>query len=245
MVAFKRWGWAGGLRWMCVLVGAMGAVPAQAGTALPQRNVLVEWRLNSSSDQQAGGLGLRSGEVVVDSRTGVSGRGTVVVTSTTRTRTDSSSQQIQVLNGGQARLYLGTSRPVTQWQFSLAGAGRGAPSFGRPGQGSDPAWQAWSSTTWVDTGRGFTVRPRWTGDAHHVVVELEARVAQAASSSGYAPEGQVESSELMTTVQMPLREWTAVAKRNRQSQQRQRGLVSTEELTQDEQEILELRISVP
>ena len=66
MVAFKRWGWAGGLRWMCVLVGAMGAVPAQAGTALPQRNVLVEWRLNSSSDQQAGGLGLRSGEVVVD-----------------------------------------------------------------------------------------------------------------------------------------------------------------------------------
>ncbi len=245
MVAFKRWGLAEGLRWLCVLTGVMGAASVQAETALPQRNVLVEWRLNSSSDQQGGGLGLRSGEVVVDSRTGMSGRGTVVVTSTTRTRSVSSLQQLQVLNGGQARLYLGTSRPVTQWQFSLAGAGRGAPSVGSPGQGGNPAWQAWSSTTWVDTGRGFTVRPRWTGDAHRVVVELEARVAQAASSSGYAPEGQVESSEVMTTVQMPLGEWTAVAKRNRQSQQRQRGLVSTEALSQDEQEVLELRISVP
>lgn len=241
------------LRWMTgahgvtvgVLLVALRAITAHAEPPLPQRNVLVEWRMSAAADQQSGGAGLRSGEVVVDSRTGLSGRGTVVVSSSTRTRTETTSQQIQVLNGGQARLYFGTSRPVTQWQFALAGQGRGGADDSRPAQGGSPAWQAWSSTTWVDTGRGFSVRPRWTGETNRVVVELEARLAQAPSQSAYAPEGQIETAEIMTTLQMPLRVWTAVGKRSRQAQQRQRGAWSTQDLSQDEQEVLELRISVP
>lgn len=202
--------------------------------ALPQRNLLVEWRMNSSSAQQNQGGGLRSGEVTVDSRSGVTGRGNVVITSTTRTTMSSGLQQLQVLNGGQARLYLGSSRPVSQWQFGLGGSGLTAP-------GQNPNWHAWQSTTMVDTGRGLTVRPRWQG-GRQVTVELEARVAQQAA---YAPDGQTESSEVMTTVQIPLGEWTAVARRGGQVQQRQRGVLSTEDVSRDDSEVLEMRISAP
>lgn len=218
--------------------GAFNALAFNAqAESLPQRNLLVEWRMNSASAQQNQGGGLRSGEVTVDSRSGVTGRGNVVITSTTRTTTAMGLQQLQVLNGGQARLYLGNSRPVSQWQFGLSGSGLVA--AGNP-PGSQH-WQAWQSTTMVDTGRGLTVRPRWSG-GRQVTVELEARVAQ---QTPYAPEGQTESSEVMTTVQIPLGEWTAVARRGGQTQQRQRGVLSTEDISRDESEVLEMRISAP
>jgi len=217
---------------------AWGAFNVQAQPPLPQRNLLVEWRMNSSSEQQNQGGGLRTGEVTVDSRHGMSGRGTVVITSTTRTRTEMSNQQLQVLNGGQARIYVGSSRPVTQWQFALSGAGMGAPTSAANG---NPAWQAWSSTVMLDTGRGLTVRPSWPGGSR-VTVEVEARVAQ---QTAYAPDGQVESSEVMTTVQIPLGVWTPVGQRSGQVQQRQSGVLSTQDLSRDDNEVLELRISAP
>lgn len=234
----------------CSSIFAAGAALAQ--TAVPQRNLLVEWRMSSSSEQQRQGGGLRRGEVTVDSRGGVWGRGNAVVTSTTRTSSQTGSQQVQVLNGGKARLYLGNSRPVTQWQFGVAGAGGGvnlvnpaANQGGSGGQGagspSGPAWQAWSSTTWVDTGQGITVRPRW-GGGQTVTVELEARVAQ---QTPYAPDGQINATEVMTTVQVPLGSWTAVAQRGGQVQQSRRGVLSTEDASFDDREVLEMRVSAP
>jgi hypothetical protein len=223
--------WRNRSRWLVVM--AWVAFNAQAQPPLPQRNLLVEWRMNSSSAQQNQGVGLRSGELTVDSRGGMAGRGNVVISSTTRSSTSSGMQQLQVLNGGQARLYLGNSRPVAQWQFMVTGSGMSAPG--------SPQWQAWQSTTMVDTGRGLTVRPRWSGGGQ-VTVELEARVAQ---QSPYGPDGQTESSEVMTTVQLPLGVWTAVAQRGGQTQQRQRGIVSTEDISRDDNEVLEMRVSAP
>lgn len=231
---------------------ACGAGAALAQTGAPQRNLLVEWRMTSSSEQQRQGGGLRRGEVTVDSRGGVWGRGNAVVTSTTRSSSQTGSQQVQVLNGGKARLYLGSSRPVTQWQFGVAGTGGGVnlvnPASGNEGNGgnggeapSGPGWQAWSSTTWVDTGRGITVRPRW-GGGQTVTVELEARVAQ---QNPYAPDGQVDATEVMTTVQVPLGSWTAVAQRGGQVQQSRRGVLSTEDASFDDREVLEMRVSAP
>lgn len=237
--------------WLC------GAGMARAQPSLPQRNLLVEWRMNASSDRQRQGAGLRRGEVTVDSRGGVWGQGQATVTSTTRSSSQTGLQQVQVLNGGKARLYLGNSRPVTQWQFGLAGQGATGgvnlvnPVAGHANNGSNggnagttpsgPGWQAWSSTTWVDTGRGITVRPRWSG-GRSVTVELEARVAQQAA---YAPDGQTESTEMMTTVQLPLGTWTAVAQRGAQGQQSRQGVLSTEDASFDDREVLEMRVSVP
>lgn len=225
------------LSWaLACLVGVAQAQPAP----LPQRNLLVEWRMNSSSDQQRRGGGLRTGEIIVDSRGGVQGRAGAVVTSTTRSRSETGLQQVQVLNGGRARIYLGNSRPVTQWQFGVGGAG-GTNLVNPQAPGGAPAWQAWSSTTLVDTGRGITVRPRWTG-GQLVTVELEARVAQ---QSPYGPDGQTDATEVMTTVQLPLGSWTAVAQRGGQVQQSRRGVLSTEDMSRDEQEVLEMRVSAP
>jgi hypothetical protein len=225
--------WMNRVVWLAVV--ACGAFNARADSALPQRNLLVEWRMSASSEQQNQGAGLRSGELTVDSRGGMVVRGNGVVSASTRSSSSSGMQQLQVLNGGQARLYLGTSRPVSQWQFGLSGTGTAAPS------NSNPNWQAWQSTTMVDTGRGLTVRPRWTG-GQHVTVELEARVAQ---QTPYAPDGQTDSSEVMTTVRMPLGQWTAVAQRGGQTQQRQRGVLSTDDISRGDNEVLEMRVSVP
>lgn len=231
--------------WVAV---AWAAFSAQAQPNLPQRNLLVEWRMNSASEQQRQAVGLRTGEIIVDSRGGVQGRAGAVVTSTTRSSSQTGLQQLQVLNGGQARIYLGSSRPVTQWQFGVGGPGGTHlvnPAAGNGGNGGHgaptPGWQAWSSTTLVDTGRGITVRPRWTG-GQVVTVELEARVAQQAA---YGPDGQTESTEVMTTVQVPLGSWTAVAQRGGQVQQSRRGLLSTEDSSRDDQEVLEMRVSAP
>ncbi|RZL00077.1 MAG: hypothetical protein EOP36_17085 [Rubrivivax sp.] len=230
---------------MAVALATGGAFNVQAQTPLPQRNLLVEWRMNASSDQQRQGAGLRRGEVTVDSRGGVWGRGSAVVTSTTRSSSQTGLQQVQVLNGGQARLYLGSSRPVTQWQFGVAGQGAGGVNLVNPaaGQGtpSRSGWQAWSSTTLVDTGRGIAVRPRW-GGGQTVIVELEARVAQ---PSPYGPEGQTDSTEVMTTVQLPMGTWTAVAQRGGQGQQSRRGVLSTEDASFDDRDVLEMRVSAP
>ncbi|MBC7700498.1 hypothetical protein [Aquabacterium sp.] len=201
----------------------------------------------SSSDQQRQGAGLRTGEITVDSRGGVQGRAGAVITSSTRSSSQTGLQQLQVLNGGKARIYLGSTRPVTQWQFGVGGHGGTNlvnPEARNDGGGAMPAgpgWQAWSSTTLVDTGRGITVRPRWTGGPL-VTVELEARVAQQAA---YGPDGQTESTEVMTTVQLPLGRWTAVAQRGGQVQQRRRGLLSTEDLSRDDQDVFEMRVSAP
>ncbi|MDE2402627.1 MAG: hypothetical protein KGL90_13275 [Burkholderiales bacterium] len=221
---------------LLITLAAAQTINAWAQTGLPQRNLLVEWRMSSTSQQQGDMAGVRQGEVVVDSRRGMMGRATVTVSSSTRSRSESSHQQIQVLNGGQARLYVGTSTPVALWQFST-----GVPPGGF-GSGGPASWQAWSTTTLVDTGRGLSVRPRWTSGSDQVTVELQARVAQ---ESPNAPPGQTESSEVMTTLQMPLREWTAVAKRGGQTQRRWRGTLSTEDITLDDAEVLELRVSVP
>lgn len=228
------------------LAAAWAAFSAHAQPPLPQRNLLVEWRMNSSSEQQRQGAGLRTGEIIIDSRGGVQGRGSTVITSTTRSSSQTGLQQIQVLNGGQARIYLGSSRPVTQWQFGVGGAAGGTQLINPEARHNNSnngsgGWQAWSSTTLVDTGRGFTVRPRWTG-GQVVTVELEARVAQQAA---HGPDGQTESTEVMTTVQLPMGAWTAVAQRGGQVQQSRRGLLSTEDSSRDDQEVLELRVSAP
>lgn len=231
---------------VCAVV-AWAALNAQAQSSLPQRNLLVEWRMSSSSDQQRQGAGLRTGEIIVDSRGGVVSRSGAVVTSTTRSSSQTGLQQLQVLNGGQARIYLGSSRPVTQWQFGVGGNAGGTNLVNPQARNNNnansggPGWQAWSSTTLVDTGRGITVRPRWRG-GHVVTVELEARVAQQAA---YGPDGQTETTEVMTTVQLPMGSWTAVAQRGGQVQQSRRGLLSTEDTSRDDQEVLEMRVSAP
>ena len=90
-------------RWCARLALVLGAGvwagPSQAGPhdGLPQRNLLVEWRVSGQgrSEQRQGGVEM--GRIVIDSRMGVIGRAGVSA-GTLRTETDGNTvQQVMVL----------------------------------------------------------------------------------------------------------------------------------------------------
>lgn len=229
--------------------------------ALPARNLLVEWRTSGERSQQERRAGLRQGQVTIDTR-GVWSTGTLQAgTVQTESRQDST-QQVQVLNGGRARLYVGTSQPLTVWQWAgPVGGGGGLGGYG-PSNGvsvgngggnsgaSGYGGQALPQTVWVDLGQGLSVTPRWPGGRAPVVVELEAQTRQSASPGGRLlgrvdPDGQTRRSELASTLSVPLGQWTVVARSGGRSEQQRSGTLSTRELDDAQSEQLEIRITAP
>ncbi|HET6789295.1 MAG TPA: hypothetical protein VFH49_15120, partial [Aquabacterium sp.] len=169
-----------------VLIGLLTASLA-AQAALPQRNLLVQWRVVSSQSGQQGSGGLRQGEVVVDSRRGVSGSASVGW-STTRSRgTQDADGQLLVLNGARASLNLSQAQPLTVWQWAVHLAPSPHPHSPRHQHGADPgpapAMSLWSDTVWVERGQGVRVRPRWSGGRALVELELEADMASSPSDA--------------------------------------------------------------
>lgn len=200
---------------------------AQAGAQGPAVNLLVSWRMSAQADQS---------QVAAQVAKGMTVR--------TEHRQQGSVQSVMVLNGGQARLFMGRSVPVSTWQ--LAWKGGVVP-------GDDPQAWAVTHTQWVDLGEGLSVRPRWPGGRGPVVIELEAsarRPVQAgdltmSSAGGYEPDGQTRRTEVLSTVSVPLGEWTVVARRGEQMQRQQAGTWSTRQIDRSAQEVLEIRVSLP
>lgn len=219
-----------------VLLGALlgvlslpPSVQAQVDTRVPLRNLLVEWRIEGQGQVRDSGAGVRQGRVIIDSQRGVVVQGDVRAGTWQTESQTRSVQQVQVLNGGRARLYVGRSQPYTVWQWAYVPAQRGAV-------------QAWGQTAWLDLGQGLTVRPRWPGGQAPVTVELEAR---ASGQSAYEPDGQVRYSEVASTVAVPLGEWTVVARSGRSAQQTRSGTLSTDAIDDSQSEQLAIRITAP
>ncbi|KGM40547.1 hypothetical protein JY96_12230 [Aquabacterium sp. NJ1] len=203
------------------LVGQTGqAAWAEGQGGLPQRNLLVEWRMGGQGQTQQRNQGIRTGQIIVDSRGGVVGRTSIgMETIQTESQTDTV-QQVQVLNGGKARLFVGKSQPYTVWQWAWTGQGGGGlgvigPQANNAGtnaggatagaSGNTPAGgngQAGNypvnmvpQTVWIDLGQGLNVRPRWAGGHAPVIVELEAQArqpAQLGSQMGGVYGGQID-----------------------------------------------------
>jgi len=201
---------------------ALASLPAWAEGqgGLPQRNLLVEWRMGGQGQAQQRNQGIRTGQIIVDSRGGVVGRTSIgMETIQTESQTDTV-QQVQVLNGGKARLFVGKSQPYTVWQWAWTGQGGGglggigpqtSPSGGatggvtggaagnatggNPGQPGGYPVNVVPQTVWIDLGQGLNVRPRWAGGHAPVIVELEAQArqpAQLGSQMGGVYGGQVD-----------------------------------------------------
>ncbi len=127
--------WIGALTATFMALGATGGVRAEA---LPQRNLLIEWRVAGQvADNRAG-----AGVSITTTSPGPQGGYTVSTTRRsettvtigggsvqTRTR-EQGQQQMLVLNGGQARLFVGESRPYTVWQWDWGSGGAGVPGPG-------------------------------------------------------------------------------------------------------------------
>ncbi|HEX5356106.1 MAG TPA: hypothetical protein VFW93_07800, partial [Aquabacterium sp.] len=135
---------------------------------LPQRNLIVEWRMSGQGQSQQRNVGVRTGQIIVDSRGGVVGRTSIGTEQyQTESQTDTV-QQVQVLNGGRARLYVGRSQPYTVWQWAWSGSATAGGSLGSIGPQSGAAGASYPvnvvpQTVWIDIGQGLNVRPRWPG----------------------------------------------------------------------------------
>jgi hypothetical protein len=249
--------------WWAVAGGLTLSLHAQAapGSPLPQRNLQVSWRVQSDSEVSRDSSGLTSGAVVVGTDGGLRGRGVITYGSAQAQASGQGEMQVLVLNGAQARLSLGQQRPYTQWQlaYGLApspaaaaspmgptGTSVQAPTFN--GQAYSPSIQAYSTTTWVDTGQGLRVRPSWPGGQAPVTLTFDTRsdvsdASRALGSSGTElPPAQLQAE---STLRVPLGRWVVVARTGGQQTQSQRGTHSTNELAQGGHTVLEIKVSLP
>ncbi len=225
--------------------GLSGMAHAGPRDGLPQRNLLVEWRVGGESASTQRQAGIEVGRVIIDSRRGVIGQAGITA-GTVRTESQGSSvQQVMVLNGGRARLYMGRSQSVTGWQFAFSptAAQQGQTSFGSPGVTALP------QTFWIDVGQGIHVTPRWSG-GRDVVVDIEAQSRQPVQAgSAYGgqldPDGQTRRTELASTVSVPLGEWVVVARNGGRVQRSQSGTLSTRDVDDSQSEQLEIRVTAP
>lgn len=232
-----------------LLIGLLtAALTAQA--ALPQRNLLVQWRVVSSQSGQQGSGGLRQGEVVVDSRRGVSGSASVGWSTTRSQGTQDADGQLLVLNGARASLNLSQTQPLTVWQWAVhlapspqgSGASRPTSHPHHPPRRHDsdpgPALSLWSDTVWVERGQGVRVRPRWSGGRTLVELELEADLATSPSDTS-------ERTSVSTTLGLPLGEWSTVARTGAQQQGQRSGAWHSSTAHSEAQSELQIRISLP
>lgn len=228
---------------------------------LPQRNLIVEWRMSGQGQTQQRSVGVRTGQIIVDSRGGVVGRTSIGTEQyQTESQTDTV-QQVQVLNGGRAKLYVGRSQPYTVWQWAWSGSATAGGSLGSIGPQSGAAGASYPvnvvpQTVWIDIGQGLNVRPRWPGGRAPVTVEIEAQARQPAQISGSGglggtyggqldPDGQTRRIEVGSTLTVSLGEWVVVARSGAQAQRRQSGSLSTRDLDDSQSEQLEIRVTAP
>ncbi|MFY9458255.1 MAG: hypothetical protein WAP57_00705, partial [Aquabacterium commune] len=196
------------------------------------RNLLVEWRVGGQGASTQRQAGIEVGRVIIDSRRGVIGQAGITA-GTVRTESQGSSvQQVMVLNGGRARLYMGRSQSVTAWQLVFS-----------------PGLMALPQTVWIDVGEGIHVTPRWSG-GRDVVVDIEAQSRQPVQpGSAYGgqldPDGQTRRTELASTVSVPLGEWAVVARNGGREQRSQSGTLSTRDVESSQSEQLEIRVTAP
>lgn len=248
-----------------LVLGCLVGLSSQAAAedALPRRNLLIEWRINGQTQGQQRYLGVQNGQVILDSSGRVIGRSSVGLGTIQTENQSDDVQEVQVLNGGRARLYVGHTQPYSVWQWAWTGAnaaagngGLGAigpqagASSGGQGQNGYPVPQVIQQTVLIDIGQGLNVRPRWAGGKAPVIVELEAQSRQpmqagSAYSGQSDPDGQSRRFEVGSSLSVPMGEWTVVARSGSQVKRQQSGTLSTRELDVDRSQQLEIRITAP
>ncbi len=261
--AFARSGCTKGVRtgalallWAC---GAGGVAHGQAlrlrPAGLPQVNLVVAWRADAAGSER-GQQRVVNGQLIVDSQGVVVGR-TGLGATTVQTDTEAhGAQMVQVLNGQQARLFLGRQVGRQSWQllWSPQGAAGTGGNTATTGTGANNgasvgSYGIQSQTTWVDLGDGLTVRPRWAGGRQPVLLDVEARSSRALNagqvgSSGFEPDGQVARTEVASTLALPLGQWTLLARSGSASASGGQGGLSTRSLDEQGAQTLWVHVSL-
>lgn len=208
---------------LCAATALSQSRPPSSG--LPLRNLLVEVRMGDAASLASSTAGIESGAVVIGSDGRMSGRASVDVDARSRDAGLRSMQQLRVLNGGRGALRIGSSQPVQWLQIGWTPQGPAVVGLG---------------SSWVDTGRGIVVQPRWPGGDAPVTVEL-----QAESSSAPGADGSIASASTLTTLALPLGEWVTVAESGQADSRRERGVLSTREMAAERRFVVQMRVSLP
>ena len=212
---------------------AQPVVTPRAAASLPMRNLIVEVRQSVDDSASSREVGLASAGVSVATGSGATGggatgasvQGSLQWRASGREQTLGSTQQVLVLNGGQAGVRVAAQTP---WQFvQIAVTPQGV--------------SAWPSVTWIESATGFRVRPRWPGGPEPVQLDIE---AEAAAPAGATPSGASQLSAL-TTVQVPLGEWVTVARSAQDERADDRGTLRSSSAQRHQQRLLQIRVSLP
>jgi len=195
-------------------IAACAAVCALAAAQdVPQRNLLVELRTTSERTDALTGGGVNGGPIVVGPG-GVSGSARIGADARSRNASSGVVQRVVVLNGGEASFRVARQLP---WQFfQVLWTAQGATLT--------------PTTLWAESAHGFSVRPRWPGGEAPAQVEV-------------AAQGAAGNARLLTTVQLPLGQWTTIAGVEREASSRERGVLTGRDVEHRYDEVVQMRVS--
>lgn len=195
------------------LIGLMlwAALPARA--ELPKRNLMVELRQIEDGASAGYGVSTQARDPLL------------------------AIQQVQVRNGEEASLRVGQSIPM-QWvqsasAYSEKQAGSGASTTGSGGSVTQ-------AVTWMDAGQSFKVKARWPGARQPVALEVQLQSAHVGDRVGVELPDQFRS-QVMTTVSVPLGQWTTIAAEGSRPQQ---GVYGTDTHSAPRR-LLQIRVVAP
>jgi hypothetical protein len=213
---------------VCGLGLAVAAFAQTASAGLPMRNLLVELRQTDETSASGQSAGVSGSAVVIGSDGRVSGNVGIGAQARSRDATRDAVQQLRVLNGGQGSMHLGRSTPLQFLHVVWTPHGT----------------QVMPATHWTDTGRGFTVRPRWPGESAPVTVELSAESgAPGGSMGGAGPTSHRQT--LLTTVQLPLGEWITIASTDTSTSDRRSGGLGSSDAERSRRQVVQMRVTAP
>jgi hypothetical protein len=225
------------------MIGAIGIAIAGACAAaeapLPAVNLGVEVRFVQDSGELP-----RSGRTSVVVGTQGSTPLAASVTMTTSTAAapqgDEMVQQTRVLNGAVAQLRLLRLVPLRRLQWAWA-----AP-WGAPGAASASVTGLSESTQWVDTTRGFELRPAWPGGPAPVRLEIRAETVGEPPADASGHSAGPRRLAVATTVSVPLGEWFVIGRLGPPAPPPESGLtVSTSARGRETAGRLEVRVLAP
>lgn len=237
----RKPGWVR-IAWACGLAAA-SALAWSAPPALPQRNLVIEWRQLDESLAMASQQGAQGS--VVSTAGGVALSGGVTLSTQRRDEQRTQSQQLRVLNGGRASVRVGHSVPLVWVQAAQAEPQAGG--LNRPAAGAGVV----QGLTWLEAGRQIVLQPRWPGGSQPAVVDVQVDSAALEAERPGIPAVTVGSalpvqsrSQTVTTVLAPLGLWVTIARTGGEQVIEQPGSVST--LSSGAQrQLMQIRVMVP
>ncbi|MBB4843050.1 hypothetical protein HNP55_001569 [Paucibacter oligotrophus] len=225
---------------VCVLLFL--ALPARAESG-PRRNLWVDIRWVDSSLSNAALSGVREGAVVVGTAGSVSPRGGLGLSTRRESNGSSQLQRLLVLNGSTARVRLSEQLPVQWLDYGLqleTGQALGAKVLALPRSAS------------VEMLSEFSVTPQWPGGRQPVRLSLQVQQGRAPGVAGepappinpatHAQAGQ--STQIQSTVLLPLGEWLTIARSGLRAEAQERGMLSSRDAEGRASRELQIRLDL-